>query len=500
MTIRGRYSPRSKIDHGALTGLTGDHHTQYHNDSRAATWLAANHETTYTHADIALNTTHRSSNGTDHNYINQPVTTNSSVTFATVNIPAGNELSWDTDTVLLYLSTGPEEPFIIYNDNGPVEIQNDVNITNSGSLNVAGSIAAGSIYFNVSGHENFVGIGTEEPSEALHVVGNILASGTITGTTISGANANWDAAYTHSQLTSGNPHSVTPAELSLVIGTNVQAWDTQLDDLSTITSTAAAIDSHLGGHSDTVLWSEVNKTVSSIADITTKNHTDLTAGDGSDHTFINQNVTTTGTPTFSSLTANALSFGSADTDTIESSTGTIDLTNEHLTTTGNITGETLVTGSSGINVNGGTGSLVAIKAQADNSTSGFRIIDYDTTHVPLFAWQANDVGHFVLRDTNVNKVYITANGDGYMLGGNFGVGVSSPTARLHVDNVSGAVPVLKLDQGDIDDSFIDFVGTSAADGSRSISSDTTENSAKFGAIRVEINGVTKWIRIYDDHS
>jgi len=87
------------------------------------------------------------------------------------------------------------------------------------------------------------------------------------------------------------------------------------------------------------------------------------------------------------------------------------------------------------------------------------------------------------------------------INGQVGIG-TSPTAPLHVDqsSASAAIPVLKLDQGDIDDTFIDFIGTSAADGSRSISSDTTENSAKFGAIRVEINGVTKWIRIYDDES
>jgi len=74
--------------------------------------------------------------------------------------------------------------------------------------------------------------------------------------------------------------------------------------------------------------------------------------------------------------------------------------------------------------------------------------------------------------------------------------------QLLLDQVSssGAKPVLKLDQGDIDDSFVDFIGTSAADGSRSISSDTTEDSAKFGAFRIEINGVTKWIRIYDNES
>ena len=86
--------------------------------------------------------------------------------------------------------------------------------------------------------------------------------------------------------------------------------------------------------------------------------------------------------------------------------------------------------------------------------------------------------------------------------GYVGIGIAAPTATLHVDQASssGATTVLKLDQGDIDDTFIDFIGTSAADGSRSISSDTTTDSAKFGAIAIEINGVSKWIRIYDDHS
>lgn len=45
-------------DHGNLAGLADDDHTQYHTDGRADTWLAANHETTYNHSDIATNTTH----------------------------------------------------------------------------------------------------------------------------------------------------------------------------------------------------------------------------------------------------------------------------------------------------------------------------------------------------------------------------------------------------------------------------------------------------------
>lgn len=47
------------IDHGLVSGLSDDDHTQYHTSARAGVWLAANHETTYAHADIATNSTHR---------------------------------------------------------------------------------------------------------------------------------------------------------------------------------------------------------------------------------------------------------------------------------------------------------------------------------------------------------------------------------------------------------------------------------------------------------
>lgn len=60
--------------------------SNYHTDARAATWLAANHETTYTHGDIALNTTHRGSDGSDHTHIDQAVTIAASPTFAALTI------------------------------------------------------------------------------------------------------------------------------------------------------------------------------------------------------------------------------------------------------------------------------------------------------------------------------------------------------------------------------------------------------------------------------
>ena len=48
---------------------------------------------------------------------------------------------------------------------------------------------------------------------------------------------NYNTAYSHSQLGSGNPHSVTPTELSLVIGTNTQAWDADLAAIAALAKT-----------------------------------------------------------------------------------------------------------------------------------------------------------------------------------------------------------------------------------------------------------------------
>ena len=81
-----------------------------------------------------------------------------------------------------------------------------------------------------------------------------------------------------------------------------------------------------------------------------------------------------------------------------------------------------------------------------------------------------------------------------------GIGIAAPTAPLHIDQsgASLAVPVVRLDQGDADESFIDFIGTTASDASTaSIALSTATDGAKFGAIRVEINGTHKWIRVYD---
>jgi hypothetical protein len=79
-----------------------------------------------------------------------------------------------------------------------------------------------------------------------------------------------------------------------------------------------------------------------------------------------------------------------------------------------------------------------------------------------------------------------------------GINITSPAAPLDIkqDLTTSNIPVARLEQLDTDESFINFVGTSSAASANSISSSTASAGAKTGAIRVKINGVDAWIRVY----
>jgi len=92
-------------------------------------------------------------------------------------------------------------------------------------------------------------------------------------------------------------------------------------------------------------------------------------------------------------------------------------------------------------------------------------------------------------DTDANLIMVDASTD------RVGVGVTAPAAKLHVDQSSttGAVPVLTVDQADVSEEFIRFIGASAADASQSVvdAADMTTPGA-----------LTGWLKIYvqDDAS
>ncbi|MEE9149967.1 MAG: hypothetical protein V3U27_21525 [Candidatus Tectomicrobia bacterium] len=159
---------------------------------------------------------------------------------------------------------------------------------------------------------------------------------------------------------------------------------------------------------------------------------------------------------------------------------------------------------SGANIVMGDNSVTGIDTLTFTDTQGTiagiqnqNLLDSTVAELIAGAWTFNEAGNDVdyrFEGLNDTTLLVTNAGNDAV-----GIGKGVPLAKLQVDQTSstGAKPVLALDQGDIDDTFINYIGTSAADSSRSISSSTAAAAAKFGAFRVEINGVTKWVRVYD---
>jgi len=127
----------------------------------------------------------------------------------------------------------------------------------------------------------------------------------------------------------------------------------------------------------------------------------------------------------------------------------------------------------------------AIKATGNIDFDGGSFTFNDSSASVDFRIETNTLTHAFFSDGSADKI---------------GFGTSSPTsAFVTIDQASstGAIAVLTLDQGDGDQEFIRFDGTSASDSSASISSSTDEGGSKVGAIRVNINGTDRFIRIYD---
>ena len=117
-----------------------------------------------------------------------------------------------------------------------------------------------------------------------------------------------------------------------------------------------------------------------------------------------------------------------------------------------------------------------------------------------------DGGLFVFNEAGADYDFrVEGDGDAYLFftdAGNDRVGIgipsgAAPNGKLEVDqySTSGAIPVLTLDQADVDQEFINFQGTSNSDQSSSISTDTSVGSLT-GHIRVAVNGTDYWIPFY----
>jgi len=124
-----------------------------------------------------------------------------------------------------------------------------------------------------------------------------------------------------------------------------------------------------------------------------------------------------------------------------------------------------------------------VKATGNVDFDGGSFTFNDSSASLDFRIETNTLTHAFFSDGSADKI---------------GFGTSSPTsAFVTIDqaNASGAVAVLTLDQGDEDQEFIRFDGTSASDQTKSITTDTSVGSLT-GHIRVNINGTDFWIPFY----
>ena len=124
-----------------------------------------------------------------------------------------------------------------------------------------------------------------------------------------------------------------------------------------------------------------------------------------------------------------------------------------------------------------------IKATGGIDFDGGGFVFNDSHAAVDFRAETDELTHAFFIDGSANKI---------------GFGTSAPTSGfVTVDQASstGAIAVLTLDQGDEDQEFIRFDGTTAADQTKSLSTDTSVGDLT-GHIRVNINGTDFWIPYY----
>ncbi len=159
-----------------------------------------------------------------------------------------------------------------------------------------------------------------------------------------------------------------------------------------------------------------------------------------------------------------------------------------------------------ITLSGGTGNLernadnAALRinaATANNKGASLAFYGRDHATLPgqifLSHGGYDAVGGFSIRHLNTAGAFTTQ--VFVNIAGDMGVGTTSQTAQLHVDQKSttAAQPVLSLDQADLSEEFINFI-TSVGAG-RPI--DTAAIGTYYGKARVAVNGTFKFVPLYN---
>jgi hypothetical protein len=116
----------------------------------------------------------------------------------------------------------------------------------------------------------------------------------------------------------------------------------------------------------------------------------------------------------------------------------------------------------------------------------------DTKYGAYFIFRSDDIAIF--QNHNDGAFGVTALNPS---GGTVAVGATTADGRLDVSQTSttAAIPTLELQQADLSEEFINFVGTIGA--GNSIEADTTPPAAPSHKIRVATNGTFRYIYVYD---
>ena len=183
-----------------------------------------------------------------------------------------------------------------------------------------------------------------------------------------------------------------------------------------------------------------------------------------------------------------------------------------------VNGSTDLSSTFGVTTTAAADKGIVVRASASQSAT---LLELQQSDGSIFTTSGDGLAssEFVINEQGIDidfRVEGTGENNALMVqgsDGDVGIGVAAPTAALHVDQSSatGAEPVLKLDQGDDDQEFIDFIGTSAADQTKSISTvngdgavtgpkdySSTAGWAFEGMVRVAINGTDRWIPYYSE--
>ena len=410
---------------------------------------------------------------------------------------------------------------------------------NSGNLSAIGTIGSGAITSTGAVQGTSITDGT-----ATMTGGNLSAVGTIGSGAITSTGAVQGLSITDgvATMTLGAISGVTTlTATTLDLGTNTITdanfngnWSFNSGNLSAvgtigsgaITSTGAVQGSSLTDGTATITGGNITGVTAITA--TTVNATTLDLGtntitDGNFNgvwNFNSGNLSAIGTIGSGAITSTGAVQGSSLTD----GTATV--------SSGAISGVTTLTMSGNLTVDTNTlfvdssGNRVGIGTASPNAASMLDIVSAARTQLHINGTVSGADGNFgdiFMANAGVDGILISGRRTGadnnasltmftteagslserirIRHDGNVGIRTTNPTAQLHIDqpNVTAGIPVLKLDQGDLSEPFVDFLGAENADVVSSLSSLTTPGATQ-GFIQIDINGTKEWIQRFADPS